>query len=217
MQRASGEFSANDYNRSRDDYAQRWKAINETLYHLCRDHPHHDHRPWVNAKILIIGRTYATGIERKVPTTGAQGSSISQVADLFFTHREKIDQCFVRLAKVSEPLTISNIPEILTIHGLISKYLTEITRRKQLARSFVSKYLHFHNSAVPIYDSVATTALRALVPLRGIRDFQIPSAEHADPEYADYVRRFAHLYQTITSRNLSVTVRSLDSFLIWNG
>ena len=67
MRRASREFSANDYNRSRDDYAQGWRAIDETLYHLCRDHPHHDHRPWVNAKILIIGRTYATGIERKVP------------------------------------------------------------------------------------------------------------------------------------------------------
>ena len=144
MRCASREFSANDYNRSRDDYAQGWRAIDETLYHLCRDHPHHDHRPRVNAKILIIGRTYATGIERKVPTTGAQGGSISQVADLFYAHREKIDQCFVRLAKVSEPLTTSNIPEILTIHGLISKYLTEITRRKQLARSFVSKYLHFH-------------------------------------------------------------------------
>ena len=207
-------FSVNDYNKSRDAYTQGWKIVDDTLYRLCRDHPSHDDRAAVNAKILIIGRTYATGIERKVATTGVQGSSISQVADFFFMHRKEIDEWFLRLAKVFEPLASSNISEILAVHGLISKRLTHLTRRKQLARSFVSKYLHFHNSAVPIYDSVASGFLRGLVPLRRIRDFQIPVPDCADPEYADYVRRFAHLYQTIASHALPVTVRSLDSYLI---
>jgi hypothetical protein len=211
------KFSVSDYNKSRDDYTQSWKAIDETFYRLCRDHPRHNERPWVNAKILIIGRTYATGIERKVPTTGAQGSSISQVATFFFTRREELDQWFARLTKVSEPLTTSNVQEILTVHGLILERLKEITRNRQVARSFVSKYLHFHNPAVPIYDSVASASLRNLVPLRSIRGFQIAPAEHADSEYADYVRRFTSLYQHIAAQGLAVTVRALDSYLIWNG
>jgi hypothetical protein len=211
------QFSATDYNKSRSDYAQGWKVIDDTLYRLCRDHPGHGDRPSVNAKILIIGRTYATGIERKVATTGVQGSSISQVADFFFTNCKEIDAWLVRLAKVSEPLASSNVSEILAVHGLISRRLTNLTRGKQLARSFVSKYLHFHNSAVPIYDSVASGFLRGLVPVRKIRSFQIPVPASADPEYADYVRRFSHLYQTIVSQGLAVTVRSLDSYLISNG
>ena len=216
MRKANRKFLPSDYNKSRDDYAQSWQAIDETLYRLCRDHPHHNERPWVNAKILIIGRTYATGIERKVPTTGTQGSSISQVANFFFTRRAELDQWFARLTKVSEPLATSNVREILTVHGSILELLTEITRNRQSARSFVSKYLHFHNPAVPIYDSIASTCLRSLIPLRTIRDFQVQPAEHADSEYADYVRRFTNLYQYVAAQGLPVTVRALDSYLIWN-
>ena len=62
MTKENRKFSVSDYNKSRDDYTQSWKAIDETFYRLCRDHPQHNERPWVNAKILIIGRTYATGI-----------------------------------------------------------------------------------------------------------------------------------------------------------
>jgi len=217
MRNPNRKFSTTDYNKSRNDYMQSWQAIDETFYRLCRDHPYHSERPWVNAKILIIGRTYATGIERKVPATGAQGSSISQVATFFYTRHKEFDQWFARLAKVAEPLITSNVPEILTVHGLILERLTEITRDGQLARSFVSKYLHFHNSAVPIYDSVASTCLRSLISLRAIRDFQILPAEHADSIYADYVRRFTNLYQFIAAQGLPVTVRALDSYLIWNG
>ena len=60
-----------------------------------------------------------------------------------------------------------------------------------------------------IADSVASTRLRSLIPLRPIRDFQIPTAEHADSECADYVRRFTNLYQFIAAQGLPVTVRSL--------
>src|ERR1035437_1791626 len=81
-------------------------------------------------------------------------------------------------------------------------------------RGSVARTRAQNNSAVPIYDSVASGFLRGLVPLRRIRDFQIPVPDCADPEYADYVRRFAHLYQTIASHALPVTVRSLDSYLI---
>lgn len=75
----------------------------------------------------------------------------------------------------------------------------------------------FLPDAICFFDSVASTRLRSLIPLRAIRDFQIPTAEHADSECADYVRRFTNLYQFIAAQGLPMTVRSLDSHLIWNG
>ena len=36
-------------------------------------------------------------------------------------------------------------------------------------RSFVSKYLHFHRPAIPIYDSVASKALSGLMCRDGLR------------------------------------------------
>lgn len=137
------------------------------------------------------------------------------MAELLFTHGNEIDRWFTSLKKLSEPLTMLNIRKILMLHGLFVNRLMSVTRDKQAARSFVSKYLHFHNPAVPIYDSVAAGLLPSLVALPTIRNFQIRPVKYSDPEYADYVRRFAKLYQSVASQGLPVTVRGLDYCLIW--
>src|ERR1700722_1270590 len=72
-------FSASDYKSATQNYAQDWALLDQTLYRLCSKHPLHTDRLSVTAKVVLIGRTYATGIERKVPTTDTQGSSILQV------------------------------------------------------------------------------------------------------------------------------------------
>src|SRR6516225_8308780 len=68
-------FSASEYRKSLADYRAKWCAIDETLYDLCRRYPDHSDLRGINAKLWIIGRTYATGIERKIFTQGSQGSS----------------------------------------------------------------------------------------------------------------------------------------------
>jgi hypothetical protein len=213
VSRSKRKFSLPEYEESHEDYLRGWKTLDEVLYRLCRVHPNHIDPGANNAKIYIIGRTYTTGIERKIPTTGAQSSSMSQVSDLFLKHHENIDRWFARVATVSEPLTGLGIRKILLYHGLLVNCLSTITRDKQSSRSFASKYLHFHNPAVPIYDSIAASCLSSLVPLRTLRDFQIRSVKGADPEYADYVRRFAKLYRSIVGP--TVSVRRLDYYLIW--
>lgn len=210
MKRFRLTFLANDYYDSKHNYAQNWKTVDQTLYTLCSEHRSHNRLSSVTAKVAIIGRTYTTGIERKVPTTGTQGSSISQVAKCFFKHRKKMNRWFVRLGKITEPLTSSNIPELLTIHGLILELLTKITRDEQLARSFVSKYMHFHNPVVPVYDNVANEFMPKLIPMPGVQMF---TAQHADATYANYVSRFAKLYQAAGSQ-VRVTVRALDYYII---
>lgn len=213
LQRMIRQFSMKDYRDSEKDYADTWQLVDEILYCLCRQHPRHNSRRSVYAKVAAIGRTYSTGIERKVPTRGTPGSSLAQVVDFFLAHDAEIDQWIVHLKKISEPLTTLGIRKILLIHGLLVNLLLSLTRDKQSVRSFVCKYLHFHNSAVPIYDNIAAGRLRGLVLLRPIKGFQVRRVRHADPEYADYVRRFTHLYRFATSQGLQVTVRSLDWYL----
>jgi hypothetical protein len=64
-----------------DAHAQDWGVTDGVLYELCRDHPGHDALSAVNAKSLLIGRGFATGIERHIKSSGSQGSSIGQLAE----------------------------------------------------------------------------------------------------------------------------------------
>jgi hypothetical protein len=105
-------FSAQDYNDSKQEYELDWQTLDEVLYRLCREHPRHDNRGAVNAKVCIIGRAYATGIQGKVPTSGAQGSSISKVSEFPLRHHGDTDRWFLHLGKISEPLTTVSIRKI---------------------------------------------------------------------------------------------------------
>ena len=116
------------------------------------------------------------------------------------------------LSQVKAPFSVPNIPTILTVHGLILNLLSGLTIDNQSARSFVSKYLHFHNPIVPIYDSVAAGFLPKFISVRGVL---IPTAEHADSTYSEYLYRFARLTESAASQGTTVTVRSLDYYLLW--
>jgi hypothetical protein len=212
MKHVRHKFSASEYNNAIQDYEQNWQIMDQILYRLCSDHPSHAKLSSVTAKVVMIGRTYATGIERKVSTKGTQGSSISQVVALLFSHRKTVDQWLSSLGQVAAPLTTPHIQAILTVHGLILNLLQDLTIDHQSARSFVSKYLHFHNPLVPIYDSIAAGFLPKFVRIRRI---QIPTAENVDPIYAEYVYRFIKFYEFAASESAMVTIRLLDYYLIW--
>jgi hypothetical protein len=140
---------------------------------------------------------------------------MSQVADLFYARHEILDHLFARLAKISEPLTGSNVSEILEIHGYIVALLAEITIGGQSPRAFVAKYGHFHNRVFPIYDANAAEVAWSLVSQRAIDGDQIAVPDVADPQYAGYVRRLLILHQQMLERDIPITVRSLDYYLVW--
>jgi hypothetical protein len=140
---------------------------------------------------------------------------MSQVADLLYDRRQILDHLFARLAEVSEPLTRSNISEIIEIHGYIVALVGGITINGQSPRAFVAKYAHFHNSVVPIYDANAAEVVWSLVSRKEIDGDQVTVPEVADPGYAGYVRRLLILHQFLTAHGVPVTVRSLDHYLVW--
>jgi len=60
------KFSADEYAASVKSYDKRVRLLDETLYRLCSEHPKHTSVSEVHAKLWIIARTLASGIERKV-------------------------------------------------------------------------------------------------------------------------------------------------------
>jgi hypothetical protein len=203
-----------DYRNSVEHYDATWQLLDETLYRVCRENPGHHSRAAVYGKLYLIGRTYATGVERKIATSGAQGSSISQVADYLLRNGEKVDRLLGELGVIREPLTVDGLRSLASVHGRFVRLMARVTQRGQGLRSFVSKYLHFHNPAVPIYDSVADGVLPSLV--RWSETPIIPDMpENADPSYGWYLMRFFELYGRLREKQLQVTVKHLDNYLLW--
>ena len=102
----------------------------------------------------------------------------------------------------------------LGIHGILVKLLRSVTRDQNDVRSFVSKYMHFHNPAVPLYDVNSNTVLTSLVPWPSVRKNAI-AITNADPDYAKYANRFFSLYDAMRSAGWKVNVRALDNYLLW--
>jgi len=129
--RASLKFVEEVYHRTVEDYDSRWRLLDDTLYRLCRENHGHSNLEEVCAKLWIIGRTYATGIERQVLSKRTQGSSLSQVADYLHSKAAAVDNILATLKFVSEPLSPSGLRIIVSAHGQLVKLLTQITRKKR--------------------------------------------------------------------------------------
>ena len=209
-------FSAANFRRAIADYDRSWRATDEALYDLCRRHPGHADPAGVNAKLWIIGRTYATGIERKIPTNSKQGGSMSQLAAHLRKRARQVDDLFDRLRRLTEPLDPDRLRTILNLHGRFIALVQPVVRRNQSPRSFASKYMHFHCPAVPIIDTYADAACRRMARWqKSFRLFAPPKG--ADEYYARYVFRFWQLYRHAHAAGLKPTVKHLDYYLLTAG
>jgi hypothetical protein len=185
-----------DYVRAADEYDKTWQTTDRTLYRLCVEHPRHEDPDAVYAKLWLIGRTYATGIERSIKSEGWQGSSMDQVARLLLGKAHFVDGLVLGLKPTAEPLTPQKLLVIADAHGQLTHLLSQITRKGMSPRSFVSKYLHFHCPSVPLYDTNAVSALTKLVRWTDdLACFARPKT--ADAEYAWHLMRFMRLYDRL--------------------
>jgi hypothetical protein len=206
----SPPFSLKQYRQATAEYENNWKSIDQNLYALCRQYPDQTNRLGVNAKLWLIGRSYATGIERKIRSTGAQGSSMSQLSDHFHARSCFLNSLLGPLTQVREPINKNKLKVIVQIHG---RFVAMLMHHRQVPRSFASKYMHFHCPAVPIYDSYAAAALRQLV--RWHNDLVFDLSAVADNEYGWFVMRFLELYQLAKTVEKKATVKHLDCYLGW--
>ena len=154
--------TAEDLARANAEFDRDWGGVDDVLRELCRRHPGHTDRRSVTAKVALIGRAYAAGLERRVtPPKGQQ--AIVVIADYFERHGAEVDEILAPLHPIDEPLSLQGMATIVGVHGRFTQLLVGVTTDGRSPRSFASKYLHFHNPAVPIYDSYALAGIMRLV------------------------------------------------------
>jgi hypothetical protein len=203
-------FNLKEYQEARRLYRESWAAPDEALYCLCKRYPNHSTRNAIYAKLSIIGRTYATGIERQLKAE--KESALDQLAEFFFENRPAIDSTLGRLANVHEPLALDTLETIVQAHGQLVNLLKGRLRDSHSPRSFVSKYMHFHCSAVPIYDDIAAKQLQHEYRWKSdYAVFTLPNG--ADEEYYRHTLRFWQMYQEAKRADGGVTVKLLDNYL----
>jgi len=212
------DFPVKEYTDSVKRYDGRIKLLDQTLYDLCRGHPNHSNPAEVHAKLWIIARTLASGLEKKVHKTAEkkQGGGLRSVEDALLKSRPKMDEIFGTLRTIAEPSS-ENLATIVRMHGELSRILTCATGGRS-ARSFVSKYMHFHNPVVPIYDSLAVKGIKAIkIPSPSKGASRAVVGVSGDEKYAQFVLRFYQLYEAakrlLPSSDEGLTKR-LDYFLI---
>lgn len=212
------KFDAIDYETAVRNYEDEWSLLDSALYRICREHP--DHSPAsLHAKLWLVGRTYAAGIERHVSSKATEfehrpGGSLLRVAELILAKRKELNKILSNLRDLSEPLDRSTLGTIVKLHGQFVKMLKEITRDGHSARTFVSKYMHFHNEVVPIYDNIAGYNIRRLGWVTRPLSRVVMATDDDDVEYCDYINRFYDLYRLIQSKNLPLKVKYLDKYLL---
>jgi hypothetical protein len=210
------KFCVRDYKKACREYRSDWKARDDALRGLCKKFPNHQRRNGVNAKLWIISRSYATGIERRIKSAGTQGSSMERLADHFWRRRTLIDKIIKELRSLKEPLTTRKLKKIANAHGKLLQVVRKVLKRKrQSPRSFVSKYLHFHNPVVPIFDSVVVKGMRKLYPHQRT-DRAIQASRVQDRDYREFLGRFWKLYNDVRQSGQMPTVRFLDYYLLYS-
>lgn len=206
-------FDLERYRRNIADYERSWRPTDLQLRRLCEEHPGHEDPGSVNAKLLIIGRSFATGIERKVKATGNQGGALSIISRHLIQNAAEVDRLINSIPTEAEYLEDSRIEPVLQAHGEFVTLLRKITRKGQPPRSFVSKYLHFHRPVVPLYDSYAQNVIPKLVRWSAalkVVEYRKPF----DEVYWEYLMRFRRLLQLAADQGVRPTSREMDYHII---
>jgi len=201
-----------EYDESWVEYQTMWQIWNDVLYEMCQRYPKHKRKKEIAAKVGLIGRSYMSGIERHSKKT------IFGIIEFFHKHGSEIDDLFASLRSLKEPLTIEKLQLIVAVHGKFLSILRKMTRDRNTLRSFAAKYMHFHCSAVPIFDNIANNVIkqRGWYPLTDARIPRFAKPRYADDIYHDFCVRFFSLYCDLKRSGFKVDVRRLDHYLLWN-
>ncbi len=198
-----------DYGAHVEEYRSNWDVFDKTLYTLCDKHTSHADLGATNAKLWLIGRALATGVERHVPKSKGQGSSLDKMAAHLHRNSREADELIQRLRAISEPLDSSKLADIVGLHGKFCKLVSRIAR-SSLA-SFASKYLHYHSRVVPIFDKFVFEEARRRHSEDGLITFAKPKG--AISGYYYYALCFWQLYSKLRRLTKPVNVRLAEGYI----
>lgn len=205
------------FNDSKKYYHEHWSYLDSVLLDIYHKDSYPTKREVMASKITLLARVYGAGIDRHWKKK--KGEFIPDlITEYFYKNRHKIDSFVKRITSIGNQLTENNLATIITIHSKFDSLLREETRKNKKTddnnslRSFVSKYLHFHNPIVPIYDSRSKNALNHLCITA---DISFNECKDVDQEYAKHCRLFYKVFSEIRKKDKKATVKEVDNFLLY--
>jgi hypothetical protein len=210
-QKLGGSNLATQLSLAIKDYEARWQSVDVELYDLCRRRASHRDFADVYTKVAVIGRVYQAGISRAFR---ASGDPEATVARGLVDQAELIEEQSAALG--GRVFDRSTVLAIVELHGRITRGLAACTGNVWLT-SFVSKYLHFHCSIVPVYDANAAGSIRHFVDRQAaasVRDSMVTLQDCAKA-YRNFASAFVVLYERVWDETpLQPSVKEMDH-LLW--
>lgn len=184
-----------------------WDLGNQTLYNLCRRHPDHKSVDVIVAKMWLIGRSYASSIERRRDSESVRGDDFYLDTVGPRIKHAGIDTWFDAVRELRRPDPTVVVP----VHKRLTDVFREISGLEM--RSLASKYLHFHfPRAVYIYDERAGRAIRLMKPRFRLRT---PASARYDKTYARFVQGCGQFHGELAQLlGRAVTPREVDKVLL---
>lgn len=194
---------------------KKWKTGNDILYDMCEKYPGHTDIDEIAAKAWIIGKSYSTQLERYLRVPEGQDFYYDGIAKAILSIGDELDENIRKFKK--EKVNRENIDIMFSIHSELVNCLQRLSIEKKTkyknkdssARSFASKYLHFHcPEFFFIYDSRANSIIPKFV--------RKPEDDYdGDPVYVEFGLRLLHLQEYIDKKyHEKITPRQIDNFLL---
>lgn len=191
------------------DYERRHSRLDQALYGLCSEAPRHEDFGEVRAKVVIVGRSYASGVERHA------SDGLDEIVESLLKTRRWLDPeiRFLRRSWDDAVPTAERIERIAVLH----KRLQDCLPTRSEVRSFVSKYLHFHAPVVPIFDNFVNVQLKASKWYRWTKALahEHPCEAEVDPVYWKHCVRTARIVADWRKeKHLHPTARKIDYYVM---
>lgn len=187
-----------------------WNVSNEVLYRLCREHPKHQDRSEIVAKIMLIGRAYAAAIERRRGADRRNEDFYRQ--DVVNTMKSSSIDAWLEALPPAPANPQDCSTQAIEAHANLVNTFQKLAGTEK--RALASKYLHFHRRDVFfIYDSRAQTAIRRVTP--DIRFVTPPKVGTKDYIYWEFFSRRLWLRKNLTEPwGQPPTPREIDNILL---
>lgn len=196
-----------------NDENPRYKVGNQILYDMVKTYPHHDNIDEVVAKAWIINKSYSAQLERYI---GKEDDSkdyyYDGIAKVMHDARNEFDRRIEKLKGMK--INRTSIEEMFSLHHYLMNLFNKLPKAREMggsARSFSSKYLHFHlPDMFYIYDSTAGYFISRFVKKPDVAVIMGSNKFDGDLVYVDYGLRLLALQEHI---GRGITPRQLDNFL----
>ena len=192
-----------------------FQVLDQELYNLCAEYPGHEDLNQVCCKVLIIGRTLTTGVERQIQTHGGfTADTITQLAEHLHAHSDGVDTV-IDDAGDHDVVSPHSISDAVQAHYDFLEILAGITRNGNRARSFAAKYMHFHNPSVPLWDNYANESLKRHEGRWNPTWYnRLQVVGEADHVYRQYCCRLIQVYDELVELGHNPSPRDLDVFVM---